>query len=87
MGLQLEVGGGVGDANQGKPLAHLLIVQEGLVGLVHGAAQNLGSACGAGAWQGGRRAERKGKLRNGAERALPVRNNSRGAHCSPARQE
>jgi hypothetical protein len=49
-----HVGGGVGHAGQHEAVAHLGVVQEGLVGLVHGAGLHLAGAAGAGAcaWSG-----------------------------------
>lgn len=41
------VRGGVGDAGQDEAVAHLGVIQEGLVGLVDGASHNLASAAGA----------------------------------------
>ncbi len=42
------VGGGVGDAGQNEAVAHLSVIQEGLVGLVDGAGGDLAGAAGAG---------------------------------------
>ena len=36
MGLDGAVGGGVGDAGEDEAVAHLIVVEEGLVGLVDG---------------------------------------------------
>jgi len=47
------VAGGVGHAGQHEAVAHLGVVQEGLVALVNGAGLDLAGAAGAGTWRGG----------------------------------
>ena len=49
MGLDDDVGGGVGHAGQHKAVAHLAIIQEGLVALVNSPLLHLAGAAGAGA--------------------------------------
>merc|ERR1719188_822744 len=49
VGLDGHVRGGVGDASQAEAIAHLVVVQEGLVRLVDGAGQHLARAARAGA--------------------------------------
>lgn len=64
VGLDGDVGGGVGDAGQHEAVALLGIVQEGLVGLVDGAGDDLSGAAGAGA-----SAARVGQVQAGLLRA------------------
>eukprot|EP00414_Alexandrium_minutum_P011276 CAMPEP_0113840160 /NCGR_PEP_ID=MMETSP0328-20130328/11474_1 /TAXON_ID=39455 /ORGANISM="Alexandrium minutum" /LENGTH=53 /DNA_ID=CAMNT_0000808841 /DNA_START=139 /DNA_END=297 /DNA_ORIENTATION=- /assembly_acc=CAM_ASM_000350 len=49
MSLDRHVGGRVGNASEAKAVAHLVVIQEGLVGLVDGAGEDLARAAGAGA--------------------------------------
>eukprot|EP00414_Alexandrium_minutum_P009453 CAMPEP_0113833288 /NCGR_PEP_ID=MMETSP0328-20130328/7825_1 /TAXON_ID=39455 /ORGANISM="Alexandrium minutum" /LENGTH=61 /DNA_ID=CAMNT_0000801543 /DNA_START=106 /DNA_END=288 /DNA_ORIENTATION=- /assembly_acc=CAM_ASM_000350 len=49
MSLDGHIGGRVGDASEAEAIAHLIVVQEGLVRLVDGAGEDLARAAGAGA--------------------------------------
>ena len=48
MNLDLAVTGGVGNASQNESLTHLVVIKEGLLGLVNSSGNNLSGACGAG---------------------------------------
>ena len=49
VGLDGHVGCGIGHASEAKALAHLVIIQEGLVALINAAREHLAGAAGAGA--------------------------------------
>ena len=48
MHLDLAVALGVGNASQNKSITHLVIIKEGLLGLVNISGDHLSGACGAG---------------------------------------
>ena len=53
VGLNAAVAGGIADAEQGKSLADLIVVQEALVGLVNRTTQDLAGTGGAGSSSAG----------------------------------